>query len=186
MFLFFINELPEVVKNLHDNEIEGTNNEEEVEVTNDVIVYADDNTPITADREPLPLQEKAQTLVDSVTDWFARNKMICSSEKTKLLIVGTLANRNNKLAHQNVSLRIRVCGEVKDESTSEKLLGVIVNNTELQHNTCSVLQALSVYTSVLHSSPLRKYTQYLALRNRCTTITDYLDMLDQLTNQTPG
>ena len=70
MFLFFINELPEIVKNLHDDEIGGTNNEEEVEVTNDVIVYADDNTPITAGREPLPLQEKAQTLVDSVTDWF--------------------------------------------------------------------------------------------------------------------
>ena len=134
MFLFFINELPEVVKNLQDDEIGETDAEEEVEVTDDVIVYADDNTPITADREPLTLQEKAQTLVDSVTDWFARNKMICSSEKTKLLIVGTLANRNNRLTHQNISLKIRVCGEEKDESTSEKLLGVIVNNTATFRN----------------------------------------------------
>ena len=55
--------------------------------------------------------------------------MICSSDKTKLLIIGTNANRQNKLENQNLALKVNVCGEEKAESTSEKLLGVLVNNT---------------------------------------------------------
>ena len=55
--------------------------------------------------------------------------MVCSSEKTKLLIIGTNANRKLKLDRFNKKLRINICGELKEESESEKLLGVLVNNT---------------------------------------------------------
>ena len=55
--------------------------------------------------------------------------MICSSEKTKLLIIGTGAARQHKLESQNLALSVNICGEVKSETTSEKLLGVVVNNT---------------------------------------------------------
>ena len=34
-----------------------------------------------------------------------------------------------KLENQNLSLGIHICGETKKESTSEKLLGVVINNT---------------------------------------------------------
>ena len=55
--------------------------------------------------------------------------MVCSSEKIKLLIIGTNANRKLKLDRFNKKLRINICGELKEESESEKLLGVLVNNT---------------------------------------------------------
>ena len=55
--------------------------------------------------------------------------MICSSDKTKLLIIGTGANRKSKLESKNLALKVNICGEEKKETTSEKLLGVIVNNT---------------------------------------------------------
>ena len=51
--------------------------------------------------------------------------MVCSSEKTKLLIIGTNANRKLKLDRFNKKLRINICGELKEESESEKLLGVL-------------------------------------------------------------
>ena len=57
---------------------------------------------------------------------FNRNDIICRSDKTKLLIVGSHANRLSKLT--DVSLKVNICGETKQETTSEKLLGVIVNN----------------------------------------------------------
>ena len=95
----------------------------------EIVVYADDNTPIAADADPVALQGKIQVDADVVTGWFKKNDMICSSEKTKLLVIGTHANRQRKLFQNNQSLRVNVCDEIKVESGSEKLLGVIVNNT---------------------------------------------------------
>ena len=74
------------------------------------------------------LQVKVQEEADMVTDWFSRNDMICSSEKTKLLIIGTASARRSKLQNQNLQLKVDICGEEKSESESEKLLGIVVNN----------------------------------------------------------
>ena len=54
--------------------------------------------------------------------------MICSSEKTKLLIIGSEANTRAKLTKENLSLKIAVNGKDVKESKSETLLGLIVNN----------------------------------------------------------
>ena len=60
--------------------------------------------------------------------------MICSSDKTKLLVIGTKANRQAKLEKENLVLGVDVCGEHKKESKSEKLLGVVVNNVATWKN----------------------------------------------------
>ena len=102
LFLLFINELPDVVNEPLEN------NEEDEDMPSDryfeVVVYADDNTPVAADADPLSLQTKTQQEADIVTDWFSRNDMICSSEKTKLLVVGTHLNRHRKLIQNNITL----------------------------------------------------------------------------------
>ena len=98
LFLLFLNELPDIVKDDHAEETEAS----EIPNENDVIIYADDNTPITADKDPLRLQEKIQDEANIVTGWFLKNDMICSSDKTKLLIIGTNANRKNKLEKKNL------------------------------------------------------------------------------------
>ena len=69
---------------------------------NAIIVYSDDNTPTTADEEPAVLQSNIHKQADSVTDWFAKHDMICSSDKTKLLVIGTKANRQAKLDKENL------------------------------------------------------------------------------------
>ena len=72
----------------------------------------------------IPLQQEA----DSVTNWFEKNDMVISSEKTKLMIVTTDANRATKLTPLGTKFSVSVCNEVKDETNSEKLLGVVMNN----------------------------------------------------------
>ena len=158
LFLLFLNELPDIVKDDHAEETEAS----EIPNENDVIIYADDNTPITADKDPLRLQEKIQDEANIVTGWFSKNDMICSSDKTKLLIIGTNANRKNKLEKKNLSLKVEICGEEKQETTSEKLLGVIVNNTATfkhhlygDHENPGLMKQLSTRAGML--SKLKKY-----------------------------
>ena len=121
LFLLYINKLPDIAREAPED----TNGDDE----DQIVVYADDNTPMTADKNPLILQNKIQAGADKVINWFSRNDMVCSSDKTKLLIVSTSANRQTKLIENNLSLKVNICGEEKNESTSEKLLGIIVNNT---------------------------------------------------------
>ena len=54
--------------------------------------------------------------------------MVVSSDKTKLMIVTTSANRASKLTPTNTSFSVSVCSEVKKETKSEKLLGITMNN----------------------------------------------------------
>ena len=51
---------------------------------------------------------------------------VCSADKTKLLFISTNAMRLEKLFDQNI--RINVDEEIVEESDSEKLLEVIINN----------------------------------------------------------
>ena len=125
LFLFFLNELPDIVKSDTEEATEEDNSSKD----NDIVIYADDNTPISADKDPLMLERKVQAEANLVTNWFSRNDMICSSEKTKLLIIGTSAGRQSKIENQHLELSVNVCGEQKFESSSEKLLGILVNNT---------------------------------------------------------
>ena len=123
LFLLFINELPDVVKRDPENDGNDDSNHE----NDEIIVYADDNTPITASKDPAKLQAQIQHEANVVTEWFSRNDMVCSSDKTKLLIIGTHSKRHHKLEIPNLTLKVNVCGEEKTESNSEKLLSVIVN-----------------------------------------------------------
>ena len=71
---------------------------------------------------------KVQDEADRVTDWFDRNDMVVSSDKTKLLIIATGAKRSAKLTPTNFIFNVAVDGLMKEETKSEKLLGITVNN----------------------------------------------------------
>ena len=122
LFLIFINELPDIVKHF-DEETEASIEE------SSIVVFADDNSPTTVHEDPLVLQNNIQAVGSIVTDCFKKNDISCSSEKTKLLMLGTRANRINKIDNQNIHPRIDRCGDSIEETTSEKILGVVVNNT---------------------------------------------------------
>ena len=59
------------------------------------VLYADDNTGHVTSKYPEALVRKIQQQADKSTDWVKDNKMVCSGEKTKLLIIGTKDQKRN-------------------------------------------------------------------------------------------
>ena len=91
LFLLFLNELPDIVKEDQEQaSVQADHNDN----SDDIVIYADNNTPLLSDKDPLRLETKVQKEADTVVKWFTKNDMIVSSDKTKLLIIGTNQNRN--------------------------------------------------------------------------------------------
>ena len=108
LFLIFMNDFPE-----HSD-------------LGETILYADDDTENVADKDPDILQEKLQKQADSSVQWIQDNKMLCSGDKTKLLIVGTKGLKKSRL--ENRKLKVKVGENLVEESSDEKLLGIMMSN----------------------------------------------------------
>ena len=87
-------------------------------------MYVDDDTDTVQDEKGV---EMIQREADRSTAWVSDNRMVCSGDKTKLLIMGTHQQRQ-KLSNENIDTSIVVCGDRVEETKSEKLLGLVVNN----------------------------------------------------------
>ena len=102
--------MPEIVKVEDNDETQETpkNVEEDETAKNDaeIVVFADDNTPMIKDENPEELQVKLEQLAKKVTTWFHSNQMIVSGEKTKLIVTSTAANRRNKLGDSLVKVKV--------------------------------------------------------------------------------
>ena len=83
LFLLFLNELPDIVQ--HNME-EPAENDDEEQAENDIVIYADDKHPDYSCKGSHCF--RGQTL---------KNDMICSSDKTKLLIIGTKKTERQNL-----------------------------------------------------------------------------------------
>ena len=90
-----------------------------------IVVFADDNTPMQSAKSLEELKETLQYKADIITNWFKKNKMIVSGDKTKFLVVKTSASRNNLIGEV---IKINVDGDETEETSSEKILGIVVNN----------------------------------------------------------
>ena len=97
----------------------------------DSVLFVDDDTDVVSDKDPDSLIVKIQHEADLSCSWLKDNRMVVAGEKSKLLIVGTRGLKKNKLGQRTLS--IMVDGKRVEESPSEKLLGVIVNNHMTWH-----------------------------------------------------
>ena len=85
LFLIYINKLPDIVKHI-DNHEENDNEAGEDTEEASVIVFADDNSTTTSIEDVVKLQEIIEAEGKAVTEWFRRNEISCSAEKTKLFL----------------------------------------------------------------------------------------------------
>ena len=69
---------------------------------------------------------KLQKQADSSVQWIQDNKILCSGDKTKLLIVGTKGLKKSRL--ENRKLKVKVGDNLVEESSDEKLLGIMMSN----------------------------------------------------------
>ena len=93
------------------------------------ILYADDDTDNVRHPDPDILEERIQQIANNSTSWVRDNKLVCSGSKTKLLVIGTKELRKSRLSNHNKVLEIEVDGYKVKETESERLLGLIINNT---------------------------------------------------------
>ena len=117
LFIIFYNDFPDVREEVGSS-----------------ILYADDDTDNVSHSDPDALQQMIQQEADKSTSWVQDNKLVVSGAKNKLLIVGTKELRKSKLINQDKVLQITVDGHTVKESTSERLIGLIVNNTMTWEN----------------------------------------------------
>ena len=92
------------------------------------VLYADDDTDNITDADPEALKVKLQREANLSTDWVSDNKLVCSGDKTKLLVIGTSELKQSRITKNNISFNITVDGHDVSESSSEKLLGMIIND----------------------------------------------------------
>ena len=73
----------------------------------DSIQYADDDTDKVCDAKLEELKKKIQAKVNASTAWIRDNEMICSGEKTKLMVMGTKELSERKFQEFGRKLRIK-------------------------------------------------------------------------------
>ena len=111
LFLIFYNDFPDVRE-------DGTS-----------VLYADDDTDNVTGENLQTLKLRIQKEADLSTSWVRDNRMICSGSKTKLMIVATKELHQSKRTAIDSPVEIIVDGCRVVESRSEKLLGIVMNNT---------------------------------------------------------
>ena len=74
------------------------------------------------------LEVKIQAKADASTAWIRDNEMVCSGGKTKLMVMGTREMRSRKYETIGRKLRVKVEDKIVEESTDEKLLGIVINH----------------------------------------------------------
>ena len=92
---------------------ETINRETSEEKDASIVVFADKNTPMQSAKTLEELEDTLQYKADIITNWFKKNKMVVSRDKTKLLVVKTYAARHNLVGQE---IQITVAGDVTAET----------------------------------------------------------------------
>ena len=89
------------------------------------VVYVDDDTDTVHSTDPEHLKDMIQQEVNNTVSWLQDNRLCVAGDKSKLMIIGTQQLRSSKIKE---ALSIQVDGKEVQETVSEKLLGVVINN----------------------------------------------------------
>ena len=87
--------------------------------------YVDDDTDCVSDPDPEVLKEKITREAGNSVQWLQDNRLCVAADKSKLLVTGTQQLRSAKV---NTDISVVVNGETLEESSSERLLGLVINN----------------------------------------------------------
>jgi hypothetical protein len=92
----------------------------------EAVVYVDDDSKFVKSKDPARLKELIQIEAENSAQWLKDNRLWVAGEKSKFLVLGTREMRAAKLFGQE--MKISLDGKEIVESSSERLLGVVLNN----------------------------------------------------------
>ena len=145
LFLLFINDLP-----LEDG-------------LDLVSLFADDATKSTASKDIKNVEKSLQESSDSLMRWCSINRMVPSSDKTKIMVIGT-SKRLQYFDVNKYKLNVYLGKSKITQVTEEKLLGCVIDE-----NLSWTPQVRKVRQTVLYKlSILRKIKRFVPLSGRLT------------------
>ena len=145
LFLLFINDLP-----LEDG-------------LDLVSLFADDATKSTASKDIKNVEKSLQESSDSLMRWCSINRMVPSSDKTKIMVIGT-SKRLHYFDVNKYKLNVYLGKSKITQVTEEKLLGCVIDE-----NLSWTPQVRKVRQTVLYKlSILRKIKRFVPLSGRLT------------------
>ena len=145
LFLLFINDLP-----LEDG-------------LDLVSLFADDATKSTASKDIKNVEKSLQESSDSLMRWCSINRMVLSSDKTKIMVIGT-SKRLQYFDVNKYKLNVYLGKSKITQVTEEKLLGCVIDE-----NLSWTPQVRKVRQTVLYKlSILRKIKRFVPLSGRLT------------------
>ena len=145
LFLLFINDLP-----LEDG-------------LDLVSLFADDATKSTASKDIKNVEKSLQDSSDSLMRWCSINRMVPSSDKTKIMVIGT-SKRLQYFDVNKYKLNVYLGKSKITQVTEEKLLGCVIDE-----NLSWTPQVRKVRQTVLYKlSILRKIKRFVPLSGRLT------------------
>ena len=89
------------------------------------VVYVDDNSDTVSAKDPAVLKDSIEHEAGNSAQWLTDNRLCVAGNKSKLLVIGTSRLRASKLT---TKMNIKVDNQEIIETSSEKLLGLIINN----------------------------------------------------------
>lgn len=143
LFLIYINDLP-LQSSLQDT-----------------CLFADDATNLAHSSNVSHVETLLQSKVDNINKWCASNKMVLNTDKTKTMLIAS-QQKLRSITNSDDCLNITVQGTHIEQVTSEKMLGVLIDNSLTWNQ-----QVQKVKKTVLFKIHiLRKIKKYLPLNIR--------------------
>ena len=128
-----------------------------------VSLFADDATKSTASKDIKNVEKSLQESSDSLMRWCSINRMVPSSDKTKIMVIGT-SKRLQYFDVNKYKLNVYLGKSKITQVTEEKLLGCVIDE-----NLSWTPQVRKVRQTVLYKlSILRKIKRFVPLSGRLT------------------
>ena len=92
----------------------------------DNVIYVDDDSDTVSGRNPEELRNSIEREAGNFAQWLKDNRLCVAGNKSKFIMIGTNHLRMSKI---NKEFKIVVDNQDVPKTSSEKLLGVVINNT---------------------------------------------------------
>ncbi|KAK3087111.1 hypothetical protein FSP39_001840 [Pinctada imbricata] len=149
LFLLYINDLPLHVKN------------------SILDLFADDATLHKANNNLLEIERDMNEDMDHISAWCKENRMVINESKTKCILVGA-RQKISRLPTTTLSLKVN--DKLIDNLTSDKLLGVYIDNyLQFDKHIDEVCKAITQKIALL-----RRIKKYLGLQHRVLYYNAYI------------
>ena len=90
-------------------------------------LYADDATSSSSNKNLADLIKQTEEEAQEIVKWMDANRLVCNPDKTKFLLMANSKLRASKIGTNKA--KIKIGDQEIEESTSEKLLGIILSNS---------------------------------------------------------